>query len=330
MMSNAALQIQRADAGVVGLGDGVIFDNGVYAAGDIGYDTGTGIITFNAAGRYEVHWWVATQSSPSVTGAVFALKTSQGDDLVGNSPAKMGEVSGVGIINVDAPPVTAWLANASTGEFFYASQVPLKAALAVIEQGVIDPGNDLACFGTAQLAHLLPQMIQWYNGTTWSVFSLSLATYQAVPIDVYAAPGRTGPGFLRLAGAGDSVTALSIDSITAIYPGDDTVYNPGFTFLPPPDPLPPGCVGDKLAAIQAYLPLGTTVNSFRLGPNIAGSGMVYRNEFGLLVFSDEEGNTPIFVASTHLLAVGTDNSPVFFADGGRAGVKATIDILKNP
>ena len=126
-MSNIALQIERTLAGRIGVEENVIFDNTVYSAGNISYDSVTGVITFNEAGRYLINWWVATQSSQSPSGVVFALSSSQGDFLEGDSPAKTGEIVGVGIINVSAPPVTAFLVNASLGSHDYPGQVPLES-----------------------------------------------------------------------------------------------------------------------------------------------------------------------------------------------------------
>ena len=58
-----------------------------------------------------INWWVATQTTTSTHGVVFALVSSQGDILEGNSPIKTSEVSGVGIIQVNVAPVTLSLVN---------------------------------------------------------------------------------------------------------------------------------------------------------------------------------------------------------------------------
>ena len=92
-MSNIALQIERTLPNSVDSGSAVIFDNVVYSDGNISYNDVTGVITFNETGRYAINWWVATQSSPSTNGAVFGLLTSEGDNLIGASPIKTGEVS---------------------------------------------------------------------------------------------------------------------------------------------------------------------------------------------------------------------------------------------
>ncbi|MFU0832875.1 MAG: Collagen triple helix repeat protein [Oscillospiraceae bacterium] len=136
-MSNTALQIERSTNGSVAIGDNVIFDTTVYLAGDVTYNNATGVITLTKAGRYSLNWWVATQSSLTNNGVTFALSSSQGDFMEGSSPLKMDEISGIGIINVVTAPVTVSLVNAGSAEVFYATNVPLKATLTVIEDDLV-------------------------------------------------------------------------------------------------------------------------------------------------------------------------------------------------
>src|ERR1035437_2049165 len=131
-MSNIALQIERSATETVITGASVIFDAIVYSAGNISYNTSTGVITFNEVGRYIINWWVATQTSTSLTGMVFALSSSQGDYLEGDSPIKTGEVSGLGIIDVTIAPVTLSLVNATTRDVVLSTIVPIKATLMVV------------------------------------------------------------------------------------------------------------------------------------------------------------------------------------------------------
>ncbi|MDF2567792.1 MAG: hypothetical protein K0R90_1248, partial [Oscillospiraceae bacterium] len=139
-MSNIALQIERLAAGTVASSGNVIFDSVIYSAGNITYNSLTGVITFNEAGRYVLDWWVATQSSPSGIGAVFALSSSQGDFLEGNSPIKTGEVVGIGIVDVVEAPVTVSLVNATPSIFYYSAAVPVKATLVVVEDDIVGEG----------------------------------------------------------------------------------------------------------------------------------------------------------------------------------------------
>ncbi len=136
-MSKIARQIERTIGGSVAVAANVVFDSIVYSAGNVSYNPATGEITFNEEGRYEINWWVTSQSSLSANGTVFALSSSQGDLLEGNSPLKTGEVVGLGIINATAAPVTVSLINASTQVVFYSPMVPLTATLVVIEDDIV-------------------------------------------------------------------------------------------------------------------------------------------------------------------------------------------------
>lgn len=125
------MQIERQSGGMVNSNDNVVFESILNSAGNITYNTATGVMTFLTAGRYVLSWWAATQSSASVQGVVFALVTSAGEVLKGNSPTKTGEVSGIGIIEVVTPPLTVSLINASGDKVNFASIVPVKAMLLV-------------------------------------------------------------------------------------------------------------------------------------------------------------------------------------------------------
>lgn len=87
-MSNSALQIDLNTSVSIGPGSNVLFDSIVYLSGNIGYDPSTGNILILEAGRYIIHWWLATQSSSSTNGSAFAISSSQGDFIIGNSPIK--------------------------------------------------------------------------------------------------------------------------------------------------------------------------------------------------------------------------------------------------
>jgi hypothetical protein len=138
-MSNIALQIERLAAGTVASGGDLIFDNVVYTDGNITYNPGTGVITFLEVGRYVINWWAATQAATTSNGVVFALNSSQGDLLEGNSPIKTGEVVGLGIIDVIVAPVTVTLENTSTGNVILSGIVPVKAALMVVQDDIGGP-----------------------------------------------------------------------------------------------------------------------------------------------------------------------------------------------
>ena len=135
-MANNALQIELNTATTVAAGANVLFDTIVYSSGTISYNPATGVITFNEAGRYVLDWWLATQSSQSTNGTSFALSSSQGDFLEGNSPINTGEVYGIGIVDVIAAPVTVSLVNISTATVFFSLIVPLKGTLVIVQDDI--------------------------------------------------------------------------------------------------------------------------------------------------------------------------------------------------
>ena len=130
-MANEALQLELNAAPSIVSGAAVIFNTVVYANGNIGYDNATGVITLQEAGRYEFAWWTSTQTSAIPYGVSFALSSSQGDLLRGNSPIKTGEVVGFGIIDASTVPVTVQLINDGGMTTFLSQPVPLQASLVV-------------------------------------------------------------------------------------------------------------------------------------------------------------------------------------------------------
>ena len=98
-------------------------------------------------------WWLATQSSQSTNGTSFALSSSQGDFLEGNSPINTGAVYGIGIVDVTVAPVTVSLVNISTATVFFSLIVPLKGTLVVV-QADIDPTGPTGDTGPTGIAGL--------------------------------------------------------------------------------------------------------------------------------------------------------------------------------
>jgi len=329
-MSNIAMQIERLAGGSLQDVNNVIFDSTIYTDGNISYDNNTGVITIGEPGRYMINWWIATQSSPTTNAPVFTLYSSLGNVIKSNSPIITGEVVGFGLINAVTAPVTISLVNNSAAIINYSDIVPVKATLTVIQesysgvgpagppgpmgpagpqgiqgsagpQGIQGPagpqgalGSTSYCFSIAQLAYVLNQLITIYAGNTWSVYTGSLYTISGAPAGLYISPDGTGAALLILFD-GTQYESIPLTAITAFEVGGDTVYVDSISYLPQPSPLPVGCDTDLIAAIYTYLPLLTNV-SILLGASISASGLVYKNEYGLLVLSDADGNTPVFIA----------------------------------
>ena len=132
-MSNIALQLDRTILGTIDVSEAVIFDTISFLSGNISYNSATGIITFIEPGRYVFNWLISTQSSTSTNGVVFALASSQGDYIEGNSPIKTGEVVGTGILEIISVPVTVSLVNASTNIVYLSTNVPIKSTLVIVQ-----------------------------------------------------------------------------------------------------------------------------------------------------------------------------------------------------
>lgn len=151
---SAFMQLNLINTDTVENNGNVLFDSTVSLAGDISYDSLTGVITLLEAGIYEFTWWVATQTSFSPIGAGFALVSSQGDNIMGNSPIKTGEVVGVGIIEVTSAPVTVELKNNSNATMVYSSTVPVKASLAVLAKDDIQINGSIIPFSSGTVSTL--------------------------------------------------------------------------------------------------------------------------------------------------------------------------------
>lgn len=134
-MANVALQLEaQTISAEIQPNDNVIFDSLLYMDGDISYNSNTGEITITKPGRFIVHWWLATQSSASQTGACFGLAANAGPNQIGNSPTKTGEISGFGMFNVaESTPVAFSLKNLSQQTFYFSSQTSIKGSIIVVE-----------------------------------------------------------------------------------------------------------------------------------------------------------------------------------------------------
>ncbi|WP_315109998.1 collagen-like protein [Clostridium intestinale] len=138
-MSNSALHLERLNDQYIHSGSSVVFDNIVYNSGNIAYNPATGLITFTEAGRYILNWWIATQTSTTPNFVSFALSSSQGDLIEGNSPAKTSEVIGFGIIDVTSASVTVTLNYIGAGTAVLSHFVPVKANLVIVQDDIVSP-----------------------------------------------------------------------------------------------------------------------------------------------------------------------------------------------
>ena len=91
----------------------------------------TGVITLNEAGHYVIEWWAVTQSTTANTATAFSLSSSLGEIIQGMSPVKAGQLSGFGIVDVTAAPVTVTLTNATGGTIYFPSNAAVQAGMMV-------------------------------------------------------------------------------------------------------------------------------------------------------------------------------------------------------
>lgn len=169
-------------------------------------------------------------------------------------------------------------------------------------------GGTALCFSYAQLAHIIQQLIVMYPTNVLTVFTtgFNASSITGTPYQLYSSPEGTYGGLLILTDAGQ-YEAIPLNSITAIYTGDGTVYNPEITYLPAPQ-FPAGCDTNLITAYHDYLPVSTNVTMY-MGTVVSASGTIYKNEYGILVLSDGAGNTPVFVPVLNITSVFPETPP---------------------
>lgn len=302
-MNTAFLAQRTGDAPILN-NQAIAFETVLLNTGSILYDSVTGEFTFIEQGRYVVDWNYSSQQTTQLQ-VKLSFVTSDGGVFDGNTPLRQGQLSGIAVFDVTTPPVMASLRNTGGSTVYSSTTVTIKSDIRIIREALND--ETLSCFALRQFTHILSQFVSAYNTNTWTVFPSSLASFSGTPLDLYTAPDATGPGILRLMDTLGGIEMFPISNICAIYPGADTVYDPSFTWLTPPSPLPTGCEDNVIMAIQSSLNIGDYV-SVRTGPSVSASGSIYQNHYGVLVLSDEDGNTPILIYTPNLLRVYLEES----------------------
>lgn len=150
------------------------------------------------------------------------------------------------------------------------------------------------CFSYAQLANVIEQLITLYPTNVITVYTtgFSASSITGTPYQLFSSSEGTYGSIFILLDNGQQ-QAIPLNAITAIYTGDGTVYDPSITFLPTPQFLP-GCDTNLITAYHEYLPVLTDVQLY-MGSIVQATGTIYKNEYGILVLSDADGNTPVFI-----------------------------------
>ncbi|HHW49626.1 MAG TPA: DNRLRE domain-containing protein [Clostridiaceae bacterium] len=193
---------------------------------------------------------------------------------------------GIALTNNDGITIVQFASN----NIVYEPYFP-RLVLTYTEAPADTTGTD---FAYEQLAHVIEQLINLYPTNEFTVFTnvLSSSNITGTPLELFKpSPGTFGALFI-LDEAGQK-KVIPLNSIVAIYLGSGSVYNPSITYLTPPK-LAPGFDTNLLASYYEYFPVSTRVQLWG-GAIIFAAGMVYKNEYGIIVLSDEDGNTPVFV-----------------------------------
>ncbi len=197
------------------------------------------------------------------------------------------ENNGVALVSTDGTTEVQF----ATNNIVYQPYFP-TLTLTYSDSPVVNTGYNLAY---EQLAHVIEQIIDFYPTNVLTVFTrgLTASSITGTPYQLYKSTTGTYGAIFILTDEGQQ-EAIPINAITAIYTGDGSVYNPAFTYLQLPQKLAPGFDTNLITAHYEYLPINTEVTLYT-GSNVHASGEIYKNEYGIIVLSDADGNTPIFM-----------------------------------
>jgi hypothetical protein len=168
------------------------------------------------------------------------------------------------------------------------------------------PGNlndTAAGFVYAQLAHVLKQIILYYPSTIMRAYGngFTFAGLEGIPIELFSSSEGTYGGLFVVEEEGER-GAIPLQSIASVTYTGGVVYNPTITFIPKPF-FPAGFDTNIVTAIHDYLPLLTPVTVY-MGTVIDVSGIVYKNEYGMLVVADDAlGTNPSFIPVTNITGI---------------------------
>jgi len=307
-MANSCLYVSRTASGSITSANNMLFDTTIYNTGGISYNSTSGVITINESGVFHINWWLALQNAiNSSSGAIFALISSTGDTLYGDTPLKTSSFSGIGVINVETTPVTVSLKNMGTGNAYMSSTLPVKAMLSITKESTESGSESMLSFLYQQLANVIAQLIVLYPDTVMSVYLSGLYATEGTPVELFSGHDASGAGiFVTLENELNQLQAVPLNAIMAINIGATAVYNPSITYLSPPTPFPIGWDANVILGVYDYLAVGDSAE-VHWGIGNAINGIVYKNEYGMLVMTaDAEGNNPVFILPTANLIILTE------------------------
>jgi hypothetical protein len=235
--------------------------------------------------------------------------------LVNEWLSGMSPNHGIALTNNDGTTIVQFASN----KIVYEPYFP-KLTLTYSEAPADTTGSN---FSYAQLAHVIEQLIALYPTNVFTVFTrgLTASSVTGTPYALSKSSSGTFGSLFILDDAGQK-EVIPLHAITAIYLGNGTVYNPSITYLTPPK-LAPGFDTNLLTAYYEYFPVSTEMDMY-LGSNIHATGMLYKNEYGIMVLSDTEGNTPIFIPVLNINVVLPTFTTTTAAKAGKP--KVTIEV----
>lgn len=280
-MANIVLQLQKNSIDSILNANNFLFDETVSSIGNISYDALTGVITIPDNGLYMVDWWVSILSTVGSTNSIVKLISDKGHEFSSNLVVKVGNMSGLAVLDIDDAPIQLSLVNESNGTIFFSDMTVCKSALRVYTLNS-DPVDNSRCFALNQLTHVLEQIVALYPGTDVSIFSSRFATVTGTINSLYKAPTSGNIPLLLL---GTEPVAFNIDQISVLY-FPNMPFDSSITYLTPPDPFPQNCDTDTIQNFYQYVSPGDNV-SITLAPTTAASGEVTLNEYAMLVMADD-------------------------------------------
>ncbi|MGI6193443.1 MAG: hypothetical protein ACOYI3_07800 [Christensenellales bacterium] len=147
----SALYVSRNLGGELLSPGNVVFENVQFLTGGLSYNPVNGNVTLNDPGIYKVQWWVAIQDSPADSGISFAISSSQGDYIPGQSDEKLGQITGMGLIEVFEGPVDVVLSYETSRPAYLAERLDVKGALMVTSEPVAAFGSRFNFNGNLEL-----------------------------------------------------------------------------------------------------------------------------------------------------------------------------------
>lgn len=165
-------------------------------------------------------------------------------------------------------------------------------------------------FSYEQLANLISQLMTLYPSTIMTIYTtgFSVAGITGIPVELYASPDATYGTLAVLTDEGFN-GIVPLNQITAISLPDGTIYDPSITYLPAPE-FYAGFDKNLITSWHDYFSLSTAATVYA-GALISETGVVYKNEYGLLVMADDgTGLNPVFMPVVNITCVTTAAAPL--------------------